>query len=272
MNFNSLTIVAIYGNTDGQEAIPSIRKSLGELPGSLGLLISIKEPAGLPSNIKWRKILPMDYRQYSLFVMFCLHNFIDSDFCLIVQHDGWVINGRNWLTKFFEYDYIGAPCHAAFVGNQLITHYQWVGNSAAIVIQNGGLSLRSKKYLELPSRLGVLYYFSEEKVLQNEDVQLTGIYKTVLENGGIKFAPEQLAKNFSLEYAGSKYHDDVSFENLVGIHGQTRKLVSDNEIKITISKNEVVTIHREPELLSFLEQGLGYRIRFSEPKESLEDV
>lgn len=263
MNFNSLTIVAIYGNTDGQEAIPAILKSMGELPGSAGLLISIKEPAELPASIKWQKILPIDYRQYSLFVMFCLHNFINSDYCLIVQHDGWIINGKNWSEKFFEYDYIGAPCHAAFVGNQLIPSYQWVGNSAAIVIQNGGVSLRSKKYLLAPSQLGVLYYFSEVAVLQNEDVQLTGIFKTILEESGIRFAPEEIAKNFSLEYAGPKYHDDVSFENLLGIHGQTRRLVSEDTIKITIPKNEVFNIHREQELLAYLENGLGYKIQFN---------
>jgi hypothetical protein len=263
MNLDSLTIVAIYGHTDGQEAIPAIRKSMGELPGSRGLLISIKEPTELPPSIKWQKILPIDYRQYSLFLMFCLHNFIDSDYCLIVQHDGWIINGKNWSDNFFEYDYIGAPCHAAFVGNQLISAYQWVGNSGAVVIQNGGVSLRSKKYLEAPSHLGVLYYFSEVAVLQNEDVQLTGIFKTVLEDYGIKFAPEEIAKNFSLEYAGPKYHDDVSFENLVGIHGQTRRLVSEDMIKITIPKSEVVNIHREQELLSYLENELGYKILFN---------
>ena len=263
MNFDSLTIVAIYGHTDGQESIPAIRKSLAELSGSRGLLISIKEPTGLPSNIKWQKILPMDYRGYSLFLMFCLHNFINSEYCLIVQHDGWIINGKNWSDKFFEYDYIGAPCHAAFVGNQLIPSYQWVGNSAAIVIQNGGVSLRSKKYLEAPSHLGALYYFTEVAVLQNEDVQLTGIFKTILEESGIRFAPEKIAKNFSLEYAGPNYHDDVLFENLVGIHGNTRKLVSDDTIIITMPKNEVVKIYREQELLAFLEHGLGYKIQFN---------
>lgn len=262
MNFDFLTIVAIYGNNDGQDAIPAIRKSLAELSGSRGLLISIKEPAGLPSNIKWQKILPMDYRQYSLFVMFCLVNFIDSDYCLIVQHDGWVINGKNWSEEFFEYDYIGAPCHAAFVGNQLLPSYQWVGNSAAVVIQNGGFSLRSKKYLEAPSHLGVLYYFSDVAVFQNEDVQLTGIFKATLEDSGIRFAPERIAKNFSLEYAAPTYHDDVSFKNLVGIHGQTRKLASNDTIEITISKNEVNGIHREFELLSYLENELGYKIQF----------
>ena len=204
----------------------------------------------------------MDYRQYSLFVMFALHNFIDSDYCLIVQHDGWVINGKNWSEEFFKYDYIGAPCHDAFIGNELIHAYQWMGNSEAVVIQNGGFSLRSKKYLEAPSYLGALYYFSDEVVLQNEDVQLTGIFKTVLMDNGIKFAPLQIAKNFSLEYAGP-IHDDVLFKDLVGIHGQTRRLVSDDTIRILIPKNEVINIHREEELLSYLKFGLGYKIEFA---------
>lgn len=263
VNFNALTIVAIYGNNDGHDAIPAILRSLAELPGSHGLLISIERPIGLPSEIKWVRILPMDYRQYSLFVMFSLHNFIESDYCLIVQHDGWVINGKNWSEKYFEYDYIGAPCHAAFIGNELVPSYQWVGNPSAIVIQNGGFSLRSKRYLEAPSHFGALYYFSEIPVLQNEDVQLTGIYRGALENSGIKFASEKVAKNFSLEYAGPGYHDDVRFSELVGIHGQTRRLIGENKILITIPKNEVSGAYREEELLSYLGLELGYEIVFS---------
>jgi hypothetical protein len=123
--------------------------------------------------------------------------------------------------------------------------------------------LRSKKYLEAPSHFGALYYFSDVSVLQNEDVQLTGIFKKILVDNGIKFAPQQIAKNFSLEYAGPNYHDDVSFKNLVGIHGQTRHLVSEDTIRITIPKNEVVNIHREEELLSYLKIELGYKIEFA---------
>ena len=115
----------------------------------------------------------------------------------------------------------------------------------------------------MPSHLGVLYYFTEVAVLQNEDVQLTGIFKNILEDSGIRFAPEKIAKNFFLEYADPKYHDEVSFENLVGIHGQTRKLVTDDTILITIPKNKVANVYREQELLSYLEHGLGYKIQFS---------
>jgi len=252
MKFQSLTIVSIYGSSDGSEAIHAISKSLAELPGSHGMLISVSKPSGLPSYIQWVRILPMDYRHYSLFVMFSLHNFISSDFCLIVQQDGWVLNGENWRDEFFDFDYIGAPCHAAFVGNQLISNFQWVDNPSAVVIQNGGFSLRSLKLLKAPSQLGAMYYFSDKLVLQNEDVQLTGIFKTVLESNGIKFAPVALAKLFSLEYVGRNFNDDISFGNLFGIHGQTRKLTGPNQINISISNRDVDCIYRERELINFL--------------------
>jgi hypothetical protein len=261
MKFKSLTIVSIYGSSDGSEAIPALSKSLLELPGSCGLLISVSKPSGLPSNIQWVKVLPMDYRHYSLFVMFSLHNFINSDFCLIVQQDGWVLNGGNWRDEFFDFDYIGAPCHAAFVGNQLISNFQWVGNPSAMVIQNGGFSLRSLKLLKAPSQLGAMYYFSDKLVLQNEDVQLTGIFKNVLENNGIKFAPVTLAKYFSLEYAGRDFNDDVSFDNLFGLHGQTRKLIGFDQIHISISGNDVDKIYKERELLNFLRK-INYSISY----------
>ena len=124
IDFGPITIVAIHGHNDGSKAIPALMKSLEELPGSHGLLISLSKPKMLPSSIQWVKVLPMDYRQYSLFVMFSLHHFIESEFCLIVQEDGWVINGANWSASFFEYDYIGAPCHAACIGTKLSTKYQ----------------------------------------------------------------------------------------------------------------------------------------------------
>jgi hypothetical protein len=235
-----------------------------ELPGSVGLLISTNKPQNLPSNIKWKNILPLDYRQYSLFVMFSLQNFIETEYCLIVQDDGWVINGDNWSDDFLMYDYIGAPCHAALVGNELVQNFQWVDTHhlKPIIIQNGGLSLRSMKLLKAPSLYGALYYFSNESTLQNEDVQLSGIFRPQLESLGIKFAPDNLAKQFSVEYLGPLFHDDLNFSTLFGIHGQTRKLISENLIQITIPKNQTQHIHREMELLNHLTSNLNYEIRF----------
>jgi len=267
MNQHSyLTITSIVGHNDGALSIPALSRTLQELPGSKGLLISPSKPLKLPDNIKWKRIVPLDYRQYSVFVMFSLQNFIETEYCLIVQDDGWVIDGANWSDNFLNFDYIGAPCHAAFVGTELSQAYQWVNtsNPKPIIIQNGGLSLRSMKLLKAPSLYGALYYFSNENALQNEDVQLTGIFRPELESFGIKFAPDTLAKHFSVEYLGPIFHDDLNFSKLFGVHGQTRKLISENVIQITIPENQLQNIHRERELLDHLKLNLNYELKFAE--------
>jgi len=255
--FNSITVVSIYGHSDGSEAIPALVKSFLELPGSSAMLISLAKPAHLPPEVQWKKILSMNYRQYSLFVMFCLHNFIETEFCLIVQQDGWVINGKNFQNIFFEFDYIGAPCNWGILDNKLVKFNTLDFRTNATLIQNGGFSLRSRKYLRAPSLLGAIYLFNENTIMQNEDIQLTGIYKNLLTDNGIKFAPYDVAKKFSFEYAIPNYHDDVCFENIVGIHGQTRKLIDQSTIYTT---PEAYNLYREKELLNFLENKLNYRI------------
>lgn len=263
--YSYLTITSIVGHNDGSSSLPALSKSLSELPGSKGLLLSSSRPENLPENVEWVEIFPLNYRQYSLFVMFSLQHFIKTEYCLIIQNDGWVINGKNWSDEFLNYDYIGAPCHAAFVGNEFIRNYKWVGISdpKPVVIQNGGLSLRSKKLLKAPSSHGALYYFTEEKLLQNEDVQLTGIFRSQLEKIGIKFAPNHLAKQFSLEYLGPVFHDDIILPTLFGIHSQTRKLISENTIQITIPKHQIQSVYREEELLDFLSSKLSYVIEYA---------
>lgn len=263
MFHDKLTIVSINGNSSGEKAIPAILTSLEQLQGSDSILFSPIKPKNLPSNIRWQEILPLNYDQYSLFIYFSLHHYLTREFCLIVQDDGWCINGSNFTEDYYLYDYIGAPCHAAFVGNNLITNYQWVSQGDfSRVIQNGGFSLRSKRLLQAPTRFGGLYLPHNEAVFRNEDVQFTGIFKERLESLGFKFAPIEIAMNFSVEYLGPIIHDNLDFSTLVGIHGQSRKLISNKCISILSDRAETAKIFREMELLNFLRNGRGYDIHF----------
>ena len=78
-SFQDITITSIVGHNDGSLSIPALLRSMQELPGSKGLLISPQKPQNLPATISWTEILPLDYRQYSLFVMFSLQNFIHTE-------------------------------------------------------------------------------------------------------------------------------------------------------------------------------------------------
>ena len=65
-----------------------------------------------------------------------LKKYIDTDFCLIIQGDGFVIHPENWTDEFLKYDYIGAPWRN-------LAHYSFIR------VGNGGFSLRSKKLLKI---------------------------------------------------------------------------------------------------------------------------
>lgn len=38
-----------------------------------------------------------------------LNKYIETDYVLIVQYDGFILNPKAWMDEFLEYDYIGAP-------------------------------------------------------------------------------------------------------------------------------------------------------------------
>jgi hypothetical protein len=261
---DKLTVVAIYGHNNGESAIPSLERSLAELPGSQGLLISPRRPRTLPKHIRHKKCHKMTYKQYSLFMMYCLHMYIKTEFCLVVQDDGWVLNGKNFTQKYYEYDYVGAPAHAGMVGNNYHIQFSWQHHPDALVVQNGGFSLRSRKFLRQPSKSGILWKHFDVEPFCNEDVQLCTWLRPELEKHGIKFAPVDVALQFSMEYAGPGVHDKVKFSKLVGHHAPTRRLLDKNYIKVTKPLSEVSDYYREMEFLKFL-QKKGYAVECHEP-------
>lgn len=255
---DKLTIVSVYGHNDGSSAIFAIEKSMQELPGSRGLLLSILKPDNLPESIEWKEIGFLDYLMYSTFVMHSLYAFIETDYCLMVQDDGWVLNGANFKPEYYEYDYIGGACHAARVGNQLVLHGAWHDQFPRTIVQNGGFSLRSKRFLEAPNKFGIVHSHAQDIHLWNEDVQLSCIKRPILAEHGMKYASEKTIRDFSLESIIPTFHDGFDFNRLLGAHSTARKLVSANHIQVN---PECVTSHREPEFLDFL-QSLGYTVEY----------
>ena len=260
----NLTIVAIYGHNNGASAIPALVKSVEQLPGSRGLLISPRRPPNLPKHIRHKSCQKMSYQQYSLFVMYCLHIYIKTKHCLIVQDDGWVINGKNWKDEYYDYDYIGAPAHAGYKDGNLYYSFSWQNVENPLVVQNGGFSLRSKRFLRCLAKRGLMYTFFTMQPMVNEDVQLCTFMRPKLEKMGMKFAPLELAREFSLEYAGPGFHTDLDFSKLVGHHGPTRRLVENNHIVVTKPLSEVSDYYRELEFLDWLQDN-GYTVEFYEP-------
>jgi hypothetical protein len=140
--------------------------------------------------VKINKINNID--EYSKFMVYELHKYIDTEFALIIQDDGFVVHPEEWRNEFLNYDYIGAPWaipRDSFSNRDPFGNIQRVGN--------GGFSLRSKKILELPTKLNLNWksYYG----FYNEDGFFAVHNKHIFEENGCVFANLDIAKYFSHE-------------------------------------------------------------------------
>ena len=125
---------------------------------------------------------------YSEFIINKAHEYIDTDFAMCVQRDGYPVNVAAWDPQFLEYDYIGAPwTWAAPIAPSECPEGRCVGN--------GGFSIRSKRLMEAGSKLN---YNPHDGDLV-EDVYICREKGKELQSMGIKFAPVEIALRFSIE-------------------------------------------------------------------------
>jgi hypothetical protein len=119
----------------------------------------------------------------------------------LCQHDGFPLNPDKWLDEFLEYDYVGAPW-----GQGLIHRGHLLQNR----VGNGGFSLRSPNLFKNCTNL----------ILngENEDFVICEIYRTYLENKGVKFAPIEVAVKFSYEVPLDDFKNTIY--NSFGFHGK----------------------------------------------------
>lgn len=138
------------------------------------------------------RVPTIDSREaYSRFVMKELHAYVDTDFALLMQWDGFVVNAGAWSDEFLDYDYIGA---------------KWIFYDDGHNVGNGGFSLRSRRLL---AALRDPHVVPEEA----EDVAICRTCRPYLERAhGIRFAPEAVADRFSFE---ASYWTEPPF----GFHG-----------------------------------------------------
>jgi tetratricopeptide (TPR) repeat protein len=124
------------------------------------------------------RIAPISSIQaYSHFILKELDRYIETGFALVMQYDGYVLNGACWSGEFQDYDYVGAPWKYA----------------DGMTVGNGGFSLRSKRLLRALQD-------PEIAPLNPEDIAVCRTYRPLLEKRhGIRFAPPDVAARFSFE-------------------------------------------------------------------------
>ncbi len=128
-------------------------------------------------GVLWRNWY-RDYSEYTYAESHETAKFVHTSHFLIVRLDGYILDPECWDPSWLEYDYIGAP---------------WQAHSSPLAVGDGGFSLRSCRLYDRIAQL--------PSVLQlPPDRMVCCYYRSQLEAEGFRWAPVEVAAQFSVEY------------------------------------------------------------------------
>lgn len=123
-------------------------------------------------------------------IIYELPKYVDTEFCILIHHDGYITHQELWRDEWLEYDYIGAPWPLP------TDDYSYRDEEGDLVRVGNSVSLRSKKLLDLIATREWKYYYGN----CNEDGFITCHNRKWLESQGCVFAPLEVAVHFSKEH------------------------------------------------------------------------
>lgn len=214
INLPDVTLVAVAG-VRVPEAYKAIRKSMKGINFGEVKLITPKNAVTENKEVQVIKLdYELNYEAYNRFIVYNLKDYIDTEYVLLVQDDGYVCNPKLWKDEFYDYDYIGAIWPIPDESDK-ISYRDPFGK--LIRVGNGGFSFRSKKLLNMPTELDLPWksYYDH----WNEDGFISVHNRHFLEEKGIKYAPIDIAKYFSHESPVKEIEGLESF----GFHGKNSK-------------------------------------------------
>lgn len=184
-----------------------------------GASILLTSEACASEGIEVRRIAKLDgVEAYSHFVQKQLVQHVATPFVLLVQWDGWVLDGAMWEDGFRAFDYIGAP---------------WWWRPEGRQVGNGGFSLRSRQLLTMLAQDHV-------PLAHPEDFVIGDAWRPALEQAGVRFADPATARRFSVEST-----PDLDPEPSFGFHSVSNfwRAVPEGELAGLLSATPLVGIH-----------------------------
>jgi hypothetical protein len=148
---------------------------------------------------------PVNYYHYNMWCIKELTKYVNTDYCLLFQDDGFPLNPEYWGDEFLNYDYVGAPLPEG--SNILHNEDERIGG--------GGFTLRSKKLLDLTSK------WIDYDGTVNEDTLICSINRNKLIEKDLKICPHTIARKFVIQTPIDENH---TIYNTFGFHGRDEKL------------------------------------------------
>lgn len=141
-----------------------------------------------------------DINSWNKAVVYELHQYVTTDYAMLIHGDGYVIHPELWNPDWLNYDYIGAPWPLPR------DDFSYLTPKRELVRVGNSVSLRSRRLLKYPSHLGLEWksYYG----FTNEDGFICVHNRDVLKEHGIRFAPPEVAAHFSKEHE-TEFHQDI---------------------------------------------------------------
>jgi hypothetical protein len=211
MKLDNVTLVSVVGHEKYLEpTVTAMLKCMSLVEFKKIKLLSTNDIK--LDNIEVIKIPTLTKEDYARFCLYKLPEYIDTDYCLTMQHDGFIIDINYWDNNYLKFDYIGSPW--------LSERYNNVGN--------GGFSLRSQKFLhsaktlEYNSAIQFQPHIPAGKLVTPEDwFACNYSYRKMLDMN-VRFADILTAYKFAVEHPSNiKVYDRDKLETYhsFGFHG-----------------------------------------------------
>lgn len=157
------------------------------------VLVSHRKPLYLPKGITFKYTSKLtDINCFNYKMVYDLTDYVQTDFCMIVHYDGFIVHPEMWRTEFLEYDYIGSPWPYLEISSYMDSQ----GNICRV---GNSVSMRSKRLLDFP-RIADFKWEAMEDGTFHEDTFLCCKHKNEMEAAGLRWAPIDVAKYFAHEH------------------------------------------------------------------------
>lgn len=191
LKLKNVTLVSV-DTRDTEEALQALLYSSKDIEFGSIKLLSNYTPFCKDKRIHFSRIPKFkNIDEWCYFIMYELYKYIETEFILLIHADGFVVNPSSWRDQFLDYDYIGSPWPIPK------DNYSYRDNNGNLIRVGNSVSIRSKKILELPSKLSIPWV--ADHGFFNEDGLLCCTNRHLLEANGIRFAPLEVAKFFGHE-------------------------------------------------------------------------
>ena len=188
-----VTLVAMT-SVNMYETVRAMCYSMRDIEFGDAVLITDKKPWYLPKSIRYSHTSKLDsIDAFNYKMVYELTDHINTDFCLVVHADGFVIHPDLWRDEFLEYDYIGSPWPLP------TNDYAYRDSNGEISRVGNSVSIRSKRLLDYPKAHDIPWHKVQDDQF-NEDIFLCCAHKNEMEAEGLKWAPIEVAVKFAREH------------------------------------------------------------------------